>query len=133
MATRKGVWAALALFVLLSACADSPQFVAKKEQIEQTRPICESGKDCDAKWKAVRGWVIDNAGFYIWKENSESIETSIGGDNDERPIVRVTKEPIGEGKYKIVVAISCTNFYGCVPNKWNEELAFNRAIGAVTP
>jgi len=65
--------------------------------------------------------------------DSQMIDTYRGGEEDERPVVRVTKEPLGDGRFKIVIAISCTNFFGCVPNKWNEMLAFNQSIGAIRP
>ena len=120
---------ALALF----ACVESPQFVAKRAQIEQTRPVCVKGPDCDAKWEAARHWVYNHAGFNVQTANSELIDTYFGGDSDERPVIRVTKEPVGADKYQIVVSIRCTNFFGCVPNQWNEALAFNQAIAAVTP
>jgi len=119
--------------LLLSGCAESPQFVAKRERIEETTPICVGVEDCDAKWEAARHWVINHAGFYVQTANSQLIDTYIGGDDDERPVVRVVKQPLGGEKYKIVISISCTNFFGCVPNKWNEALAFNQAISAVKP
>ena len=133
MSTSKGLLAALPLLLALFGCVDSPQFLAKREQIEQTRPICAKGADCDAKWEAARHWVFNHAGFNVQTANNELIDTYFGGDSDERPVIRVTKEPIGGDKFKIVVSIRCTNFFGCVPNQWNEALAFNQAIGAVTP
>lgn len=125
--------AALLLPLALFGCVDSPQFLAKRERIEQTRPICVKGADCDAKWDAARHWVFNHAGFNVQTANNDLIDTYFGGDSDERPVIRVTKEPIGGDKFKIVVSIRCTNFFGCVPNQWNEALAFNQAIAAVSP
>jgi len=131
---RRGtLWAAAPLAIVLGGCADSQQFLAKRERIEETRPVCVQGPDCDAKWDAALHWVYNHAGFYVRTANANLIDTYFGGASDERPVVRVTKEPLGEGKYKLVISIDCTNFFGCVPNKWNEELSFNQPIASVTP
>jgi len=133
MSNRKLLLAALPLFVACSGCAESSQFVAKRQRIAQTTPECVSGQDCDAKWEAARHWVYNHAGFNVQTADSQMIDTYRGGEQDERPVDRVTKEPLGDGRFKIVIAISCTNFFGCVPNKWNEMLAFNQSIGAIRP
>jgi len=75
MSTSKGLLAALPLLLALFGCVDSPQFLAKREQIERTRPICVKGADCDAKWEAARHWVFNHAGFNVQTANNELIDT----------------------------------------------------------
>jgi len=133
MCTGRARLVALPLLLILSGCADSPQLVAKEEQIEKTMPVCVAGPDCDAKWHAARIWVYNHAGFYVRTANSNLIDTYFASENDERPVMTVTKEPIGNNEYKIELTIRCTNFFGCVPNQYNEALAFNQTIGAVKP
>jgi len=133
MSTYKPLIAALVL-TLVSGCAESPEYLAKRARLlDETTPVCDGDADCNAKWNAAQHWVVNNAGFKIYKANNDLIDTYYGSQWDERLVFRVTKEPLGDGKYKILASASCTNFFGCIPDRWKATLAFNKSIEAVRP
>jgi hypothetical protein len=121
---------ALALLPL-GACAGGVGDVRLRDEIAATTPVCLEGPDCDAQWRAARHWVRNDAGFSIRAAEDALIETYVGYPaQDPRLFVRVTKEAIGDGRARIVIAASCQYDYGCIPNRWRAELAFNRAVNA---
>jgi hypothetical protein len=123
------------VWLVASGCASapSPEIQAKRVQFESTIPICEGEADCKAKWEAAQLWVVHHAGFKIQTATDVLIETYNPGPSDATVAVRVTKEPLGGGKYKMLVFVWCNNIFGCVPNGWDAALNFNREIGAVKP
>jgi hypothetical protein len=122
-------------WLITSGCASAPsrEVQEKKAQFESTIPVCEGEADCKAKWEAAQLWVVHNAGFKIQTATDVLIETYNPGPSAATVAVRVTKEPLGGGKYKIIAVIWCNNIFGCVPNVWNAALDFNREVGAVKP
>lgn len=119
------------LFLLGScATAPSPAIEAKRAQFESTIPTCEGEADCKAKWEAAQLWVVHNAGFKIQTATDVLIETYNPGPSDAKVAARVTKEPLGGGKYKLVVFVWCNNIFGCVPNGWDAAINFNTVVGA---
>jgi len=133
MSTPKVFCVALAL-TQQWGCAESPTFLAKRAMIDETTPVCVGEQGCSAKWRAARHWVVNDAGLPIRIATDDVIETYNGWPSqDPRLIVRVTKEPLGGGKYKILVATSCAYDYGCIPDRWNAALDFNRTVGAARP
>ena len=120
---------------LLSSCAIAPTAAtqAKQAELARTTPICVSDADCKAKWDAAQLWIAHNAGYKLQTVTDVLLETynSVGGSPDIA--VQVTKEPIGGGKYKIVVSVSCDNLFGCVPNQWDAALDFNKVVSAAHP
>jgi len=117
---------------MLAGCATSPETLAKREALNKTIPVCTAKKDCDAKWEAAQLWVIHHADYKIQTANNVLIQTysPVGGTPNIG--ARVTKEPIGGGKYAILVSIWCDNMFGCVPNSLDAALDFNRTVGVVT-
>lgn len=123
------VTAAVAL--LLSGCVTPEQraaYDARLAELEATRPVCDGEKDCAAKWDAAQLWVVRNAGMKIQTTTNVLIETY--NSPGTQLAAQVTKEPVGDGKYRIVVKLGCDNPFGCVPNALDAALAFNREVGA---
>lgn len=129
-----GVVATLSV-ALLSGCATvSPAAMQQKRtEFEQTIPTCSEEKECNAKWEAAQLWVVHHAGFKIQTATNVLIETYNATGGSPSIAVRVTKEPLGGGKYKLVVFVTCDNIFGCVPDSWDAALDFNRTVGAVQP
>ena len=119
--------------IALSGCATSPEKQAKQAELNKTVPVCSSKADCDATWEAAQLWVIHHANYKIQIANNVIIETyhPVGGT----PSIgaRVTKEPIGGGKYALFVSVYCDNMFGCVPDSLDAALDFNRTVSAATP
>jgi len=116
---------------LLSGCAAPSDVPTKRALIAQTTPVCVGQADCDAKWKAAEHWVVNYAGLPVHVATDTLIDTYIGNTQDPRLLVRVTKVPLGGDRFQILVFTSCNYPYGCIPDRWNATLNFNRTIDAV--
>ena len=127
--------ASLILAATLAGCAISPSMDEQmnRAEFERTIPTCDGEQDCNAKWEAAQLWVVHNAGFKIQTATNVLIETynAVGGSSSIA--ARVTKEPLGGGRYKIVVRTFCDNMFGCTPVRWIAAFDFNRTVGAAKP
>jgi hypothetical protein len=128
------VFSAVLAVAQLAGCAQSPGFLARQAQIEASTPVCVGEQDCRAKWRAARHWLQNDTGFPIRLTTDEVIETYSGlPAQDPRLIARVIKKPVGDGHYEIRITAWCLYDFGCIPDRMNAALAFNKAIGAVLP
>ena len=123
----------LLTFTLLAGCATSPQVQAKRATFQKTIPTCTKDIDCEVKWEAAQVWIVRNAGFKLQVATDTLLETYNPTDYSVNLGVRVIKEPLGGGNYRIVVSTYCANIFGCQPDTWDAALDFNRTINAVTP
>jgi len=130
MSSLRLIIAAMAIS-LLSGCASSPDVPTMRSLIAQTTPVCVGEADCDAKWKAAQHWVVNYAGLSVHVVTDTLIDTYIGNTQDPRLIVRVTKVPLGADRFQILFFASCNYPYGCIPDKWNATINFNRTIDAI--
>ena len=89
--------------------------------------------DCIAKWEAAQLWVVHNAGYKIQTATNVLIETYNPGQNDTDLAARVTKEPLGGGKYRLIIKAWCNNMFGCSHDPMTAALDFNSKIGATKP
>lgn len=90
---------------------------AKQAEIEASIPVCTGEADCAVKWEAAQLWAVHNAGFKLQTITNVLLETyapayaAAGVTNDledvGRIFVKITKEPLGNGSYRIVPIISC--------------------------
>lgn len=118
---------------------------AKQVEIEALIPVCKGEADCAAKWEAEQLWLVHNAGFKLQTVTNVLLETyapayaAAGVTNDledvGRIFVKITKEPLGDGSYRIVPIISCLArfrpFGGqdeCLTQ--DQTLDFNRTVAA---
>jgi hypothetical protein len=132
MAMLNRVVATIITTSILCGCATSPKMQAKQAEFFRTIPTCSGAEDCNAKWEAAQLWVVHNAGWKIQTQSSVVIETYNAVGSSPRIAVRVTKEPLGGGKYQFLIDVRCDNIFGCQPNSWDAALDFNRRIAAVT-
>ena len=133
MRNRYRLAAAIITTSLLVGCATSPERQAKQAEFNSTIPTCSGTAGCNAKWEAAQLWVVHNAGWKIQTQSSVLIETYNAVNSSTNIAVRVTKEPLGGGRYQFLVKVWCDNIFGCHPDSWDAALNFNREIGRVTP
>lgn len=121
--------------ILASGCATmpDPQRQAMMDEINRTIPVCSGETDCNAKWEAAQIWVARNADYKIQLATSVLIETYNSTNGSPSIAAKVTKEPLGGGKYRLLVAVWCDNMFGCVPNAYGKALEFNKTVGAAKP
>jgi hypothetical protein len=120
---------------LLSACAATPSAEqrARLAEANRTVPTCSTEKECTAKWEAAQLWVVKNAGYKIQTVTSVLIETFNATGSNVHIAVRVTKEPMGGGKYRFLARVWCDNMFGCKPDTYDALLDFNNTLNAVQP
>ena len=123
----------VAMAAALIGCAARPDLHAKQAAFSATIPTCSGTDECTAKWEAAQLWVVRNAGWKIQTQSTVLIETYNAVNSSPRIAVQVVKEPMGGGKYRLIVKVWCDNIFGCQPDSWEAALNFNREIGAVTP
>jgi hypothetical protein len=96
-------------------------------------PECSAGADCEAKWRAARTWVRADAGLPIYRSDERHIETYNGWPaQDPRLVVRVTREPLAEGRYRIQIEADCAYDLGCLPDRRLAIADFNRSVAAAS-
>ena len=119
--------------LILTSCASGPSPDQGKMKTEylNTIPVCDLKLDCTAKWEAAQLWVAKNAGYKIQTATNVIIETFNPTRDDTYLAAKITKEPIGSGKYKIVANLWCNNMFGCNPDKWLASIEFNKSINFV--
>ena len=130
-----GLGVCTGLIVALSGCAAMPSKAdqAKIAKFQQTIPTCSSDAECKAMWDAAQLWIVHNAGYKLQNVTDVLLQTYNPGPYDTDLAVEVTKEPQGNGVYKIVVKAWCNNLFGCTPNALDAELDFNSKVGATRP
>lgn len=102
---------------LYSACATivgkSSEALVPKQEIEATAPTCRTVAECEVAWAAARQWVEDNAGYQLQTYSSDLMETYVPLGSERALAARVSKEPVGNGSYRIIASFSCGSDYGC--------------------
>lgn len=118
----------LALSVVASGCAVSPEVQAKMDAYAQSIPSCASATDCESKWQTARNWAIENSDFPILTESEDRIMASSTLIGMSGIGVVVTRDSAGAGA-QILVDVECFSAYRC-PDIWDLKLAFNSAVNA---
>lgn len=125
---------ALGLLLFLTGCAGMPEEQRRFEEqvFSNSIPTCQSDKECEVKWAAARRWVLDNSGFKIQTYTDDYMETFNVQDYAATQVwARVSKEPLGESGYRILVELGCNNPFGCNLSPLIEaKISFNYYVDA---
>ena len=116
------------LFVFFIAGCGLSRNPAKTQEFIKTVPVCYSERECEMKWSSARRWVIENARYKIQTMTPDFIETYNPSSGSPSLAVRVTKEPIASGGYRIIVKTWCDNVFGCGPDSQDAEQNFNNFV-----
>lgn len=120
-----GVVAAL----LSGACTLLPSLAERRDAVDRSAPVCSGALQCSAQWEAARHWVVENAGLPIWIADEEHIETYNGYPaQDPRLVVHVYRVAQGKDGYRLRIEDDCAYDFGCIPDRWNAALDFNRFV-----
>lgn len=84
-------------------------------------------------WEMAQLWVVKNAGYKIQTATNVLIQTYNATGSRVELAATVTKEPLGQGRYKIVAQLWCDNIFVCRPDRLDALLDFNRTVSAVQP
>ena len=127
----------LTVVLLLSLCACIPgalsqeETAARLQNLRVTTPTCNSSESCELAWSAARDWVLHNAGYRIQLLTPDYLETYGSPSGSPDLSVRVQKQPLGSGRYQLVVTVWCGNMFGCAPNAVVAAQRFNDYVNAV--
>lgn len=119
-----------ALLFTLAGCATVQDDPRKREHAQATIPTCKADRECEMKWAAARKWVLTNSSFKMKLMTSDYMETYSPTGGSALIAVRVSKEPVVSGGYRLVVGVWCDNMFGCVPDAWDAAIAFNKEVSA---
>jgi hypothetical protein len=95
----------------------------------QTIPVCQGKEDCQVKWDAAQFWIVKNLKMKLQTTTNVVIQTYSSPRNSLELAARVTKEPMGSGKYKILIHTWCDNFI-CTPRKNSAMIDFNNYVNS---
>jgi len=150
MTTQSGRVLILAISLGLVAGMSSAHVPVKKDPakeaaIKASIPVCSGEGDCRVKWEAAQLWLVHNASYKLQTTTDVLLETynppgavaGVTADDDYvgKLFGRVTKEPVGDGRYKIVADLFClakVRFGGqdeCLTQ--DQTLDFNNTVGSV--
>lgn len=118
--------------VVAAGCATSPspREIQLRREIGRTIPTCETEKECAIKWSAARNWIIQNSGWKLQHVQPDFLETYNAVNSSPRIAVRVTKEPLQDGRQRIVATVWCDNIFGCNPDKLEALQSFNNYVNS---
>ena len=91
---------------------------------------CDSG--CAAEWERAQLWIVKHSHMKIQLATDVTIQTYNPPDNSTYFAFGVTKEPIGEGKYRITMGMGCVNLISCGSRPEDIKAAFNYYVSTGT-
>lgn len=108
--------------LLLAGCVTVPQ------SPPVASPTCAGPADCSAKWDAAQLYVVKHSQMKIQTVTNVLIETFNPPPYGTELAMRVTKEPVGNGTYRLVLEAWCNNMFSCLPNPREAKAGFFYAI-----
>ena len=122
----------VAMALMGASCTTTGVPVQQRQAaIVSTIPTCSTDRECELKWSAARQWILSNAPMKLQHLAPDFMETYNPRRNSIDIGVRVVKEPMPQGGYRIVATIWCDNIYDlCRPNKWDALQNFNDYVNA---
>lgn len=102
---------------LTTGCATGPKFTPEMQAELDSPLICSSPQECKEMWERATYFVSTAAGFKLQIANDSIIETFNPSPNSPHLAMRVVREPLGGGRYRIAVSAWCDNIFGCQPNQ----------------
>lgn len=115
----------------MAGCTSTAEVAEKRERLLATTPSCSlnNRNECERKWQAAQSWVAARSLLPIVIASDAIIETARSQDTELE--FRVTKVPVADDGYIIMVAATCANLLYCFPSPLDAELAFNESINTV--
>ncbi len=117
------------LLVAVWGCATGPEIQAKRDHLRETTPTCSTERECKEMWSAAQAWVASNCGMKLQTVTDTIIQTYNPPGSSPALAAQIIKEPLGGGKYRILIKAYCSNIFGCVPDQWESAFKFNDYVG----
>ena len=127
------VWTLAVSMLVFGGCV-TPRAVDPYELREflSTVPECSEESECKMKWEAAQLWVVQRSAFKIQIATDVIVETYNPPADSQNLGFRVTKEPVGNGRYKFNISALCNYLLGyCTVSPILAQVDFNRHINNV--
>jgi len=105
----------MVLSVIVFALAGCAVAERREAQLVDTPVFCNGEKDCMEKWEKAEVWVTNNSKWRIQRASNTVIQTYGPGTTEADTAFKITKIPLGDGKYEIRMEARCNNWFGCFP------------------
>jgi len=115
--------------LILGGCGISAETRSLIDEYNRSIPICDGEADCRLKWETAYNWVVETPSYPIRVSNEERIETYDADSTRAGTEIRVTREPLGGGRYQFLVDVDCFAIDRCPPY-WETKIDFNRVVGS---
>ena len=119
------------LLLLMTSCAAIAENNARYEQMRalfhRTIPVCSGEAQCKVMWERAQLWIVQHSKMRLAIATDVLIQTHDDPDGIVLTM-KATKEPIGQGKYRIVFDGGCYSAVddtGCWPRKYEVGIVFN--------
>ena len=117
MKIRKSYLITIFVLALQVGCAVAPAALSPELKSELGTPLyCETEEECKVMWERATYFVNANAGFKIQIHNDTIIETYNPSEHSVKLAFSITKEPMGNERYRIWTKAWCANMFGCQPH-----------------
>lgn len=123
----------LIVVLLLSGCSTSQEQVERlsaQARLSDSVPVCDQDS-CQRKWDAAQSWVSQNSAYKIQTVSSAIIDTYSPANGDMGLAFNVAKEPISDGKYRIIIKAYCGNWIACSEPPLKAAQRFNDYVNNV--
>ena len=116
---------AVVMLICIIGCAStSPQTRALlAEAALSTEVVCESDQ-CKECWERAQLWLANHSQLKVQIATDVMLQTYNPAGSGVVYAFSVTKEPLGAGRYKIVMDLACGNMFGCSPKPEDVTRAF---------
>lgn len=107
----------LALSLLVAGCAEAPT-ISPEQRAKMEAPICSDARMCELMWQRAQIWLANNSTWKLQTVTPVILQTYGPGGSASSSLdvaYTITKEPLGNDSYRIVMAAACSNMFGCLP------------------
>lgn len=122
---------ALALiFAALAGCATTKEASPEVKAAAEKPLICEGSEQCDLYWQRAMFYINSNSRYKIQTSNENLIQTYNPTGGDAYVGYNISREPLGNGRFRIWVKVFCDNMFGCVPEVYSEIAKVKRYVAS---
>lgn len=111
-------------FISLFGCASNGASKLSPElQIAYDKPlVCKGEEQCNLYWERVSFYINKYSAYKVQTSNENLIETYSPTGSTTNLGYNISREPLGNGEYRLWIKIWCDNMFGCYPDA-REEVA----------
>lgn len=122
--------ALLCLLFVLAGCATQQPISPEVKAAVEKPLICEGKDQCDLYWQRSMFYVNNNSRYKIQTSNENLIQTYSPTGGTPSVGYNISREPLGNGRFRIWIKVYCDNMFGCVPEVYPEIAKVKRYISS---